>query len=232
MMKAPVGLGRRSSKARIVLAAGVLAAVGSLSFASFGIAADRSFRGNFSADDDVQLFSFWTDGATAVVLRSYGYGGGLQADGTVISAGGFDPVLEVFNAEGLRVDGNDDGTDSEVATDPLTDSAFDVYLAPTLPTGTYTVAITEYNNHAIGPSLADGFSRTGAPTFTSEFLCPNGQFCDASGYDRTSLWAFDILGAEASAPPEISLMGETARGVLVVFLAVAVGVRSKSLADL
>jgi hypothetical protein len=63
-----------------------------------------------------------------------------------------------------------------VATDPLTDSAFDVYLAATL--GANLPSPTAYDNHAIGPALADG-SRTGSATFTSS-RCGNGQFCDHS----------------------------------------------------
>ena len=120
----------------------------------------------------------------------------IQADGTPVSAGGFDPVVEVFDAQGSRVDDNDDGTDVEVATDPLTDSALDVSLASTLTAGTYTVVIIQYDNHAIGPTLAESVARRGMPAFTSAFHCSNGRFCDQAGYDRTSFWAFDILGAE------------------------------------
>ncbi len=180
-------------------AAFVLIGVGWLCSASPALAADFSFRGSFSADDDVQRVSFVTDGTSAVVLRTHGYGGGTQADGTVISAGGFDPVLEVFDAAGARVDGNDDGSDADVSSDPLTDSGFDAYLAVTLGAGSYTVAVVQYDNHALGPTLVDGFAKTGSQTFTSAYGCGTGEFCDQSGNVRTRFWAFDILGAQAAA---------------------------------
>ncbi len=53
-------------------------------------AADFSFRGNFSTDDEVHLFNFSVGATSTVTLKTLSYAGGTQADGTVISAGGFD----------------------------------------------------------------------------------------------------------------------------------------------
>jgi hypothetical protein len=76
-----------------------------------------SFTGTFGADDDVQLFSFTTDGSSTVTLRSYSYAGGTQADGNVMSHGGFDPGMTLFDATGLRIGKDDDNDDDgEVVT--------------------------------------------------------------------------------------------------------------------
>ncbi len=69
-----------------------------------------------------------------------------------------------------------------------------------LAAGSYTVALTQYDNTVLGPNLSDGFSRAGQGNFTSAFGCTNGSFCDTSDIDpfnnRTNAWALDILQVE------------------------------------
>lgn len=155
-----------------------------------------SFTGNFSADDDVQLFEFTVGGASDIVLRSYSYAGGTMADGTVIAAGGFDPILALFDSTGALIDQQDDGTD--VPADPVTGSLYDTNLTVSgLAAGKYIVAIMQYDNFPVGTLLTDGFERSD-PTFTAEYDCTNKMFCDVDGYNRSSFWAFDILNVEAA----------------------------------
>jgi len=173
-----------------------------------------SFTGTFSQDDDVQLFNFTTDGTGTVYLVSYGYGGGVQADGNVVPAGGFDTILALFDAGGTLIDQNDDGVPSCFAgaealvpgidagnPDPNTGIIWDTCLSALLAPGTYTVAVMQYDNFAIGPTLADGFTRAGQGNFTATFFeCTQGQFCDVSGTpvytNRTNFWAFDVLNVQ------------------------------------
>ncbi len=162
-----------------------------------------SFTGAFGADDDVQLFNFTANGASIVTLRTYSYAGGVQADGNVVSAGGFDPILALFDSAGNLVDQNDDGTG--VPVDPNTGEAFDTELILLLGAGDYMVAIMQYDNFATGPAFGNGFDQTGNPFFTALLGgCSNEQFCDVSGADpfnnRTNAWAFDILDVENAAP--------------------------------
>src|SRR5215467_15619437 len=53
-----------------------------------------SFVGVFSQDDQLEFFMFTAPSAN-VTVRTWGYAGGTNADGQLISAGGFDPILSV-----------------------------------------------------------------------------------------------------------------------------------------
>lgn len=179
------------------LAAAVLAA-GSMSVR----AADISFTGHLASDNDVQLFSFTLAASSDVTLRTWSYAGGMNAAGSLVSAGGFDPIVSLFFGSGataLLIGANDDGFG--VAADPDTGLAFDSSLeSAALPAGNYTVALTQVANFANGPTLGDGFLGAGN-----------------SGFDgRSNAWALDILGVTAvTSIPEpatflLTLLGLTA----------------------
>ncbi|MFV0333986.1 MAG: DVUA0089 family protein [Tropicimonas sp.] len=176
-----------------------------LSTAAFSAQAlDFSFTGNFTGDSDVQLFNFVIGAPSNIRLRSYSYAGGTMADGTGIAAGGFDPILVLFDGTGTLLEYHDDGP-GPVDPDPDTNSKYDVNLPIlSLAAGSYTVAIMQYNNFPTGISLSDGFQKSD-PFFTSEFNCTNGQFCDINEDNRTSFWAFDILGVEAASMAAVPL---------------------------
>jgi hypothetical protein len=130
-----------------------------------------------------------------VVLRTWSYAGGVNAAGQVIAEGGFDPILALFQGTGasaVYISQNDDGGAS-VPADAVTGAHYDTYLAVNnLTPGDYTVSVMDYANFANGPTLGDGFSG-GALT--------GGTFRDATGHNRDSHWAFDILGVEAATNP-------------------------------
>ncbi len=191
-------------------------------------AASFSFTGEFSADDDVQLFDFTIGGPSTIALRSYGYGGGTQADGTLVSAGGFDPILALFNNAGLLIAINDDDTSGTVTADPNTTFAWDTYLTTDLLAGDYIVAVMQYDNrpgtNTIGVTrLSDGFKYTDDPFFTAALGgCSNGQFCDTGGNNRTNKWAFDVLNVGSATqvvvpvPAAIWLFGSGLLGLVGV----------------
>ena len=176
-------------------------------------AASFSFTGSFGADDDIQLFSFSLGSGATVTMTTLSYAGGLNSDGVLIGNGGFDPILTLFDSTGALVSFNDDGLPPDVGTDPVTTRAFDSYLEILLAPGTYTLALTQFDNFANGPNLANGFMRTGQPTFTGPlFNCPNGQFCDSAPSNRSSAWAVDIrdvdraTAAAATVPEPASVL--------------------------
>ncbi len=175
-----------------------IVAVLGLSLAMATQAASLSFTGNFSKDDDVQLFNFSVTTPSTVTLVTWSYAGGVNSAGTSIPEGGFDPILALYNAAGTFIDNNDDGDCGQVPESVVTGSCFDTYFQSTIQPGDYTVAIQQYDNFALG-NLSDGFSETGLPFFTSEYGCSNGQFCDVDGYNRTKAWAFDILNVDSAA---------------------------------
>ena len=195
-------------------------------------AANFSFSGLFSADDDVRLFSFSIADSSTVTLRTYGYGGGAQADGNVVPAGGFDPALTLFDSAGLMIDFDDDGAASLDTVDPETGLALDALLELGLGAGVYTLALTQIPNVANGRVLTDGFLFTGYPDITSTYngnpACSNGQFCaefSAIGdndplINRTGAWAIDILGVTSASvvpiPAAVWLFGSGLLGLTVL----------------
>jgi hypothetical protein len=174
-----------------------------LAFSSVAAHADDfSFAGNFNNINDVQLFTFSVGANSNVVLRTWSYAGGVNAPGQTIAAGGFDPILALFQGSGASatyINQNDDGG-SAVPADPVTGAHYDTYLAVNnLTPGVYTVSIMDYANFAVGPTLGDGFSGGALPDFDCN---GSGTYCDATGHFRDSHWAFDILGVESASTPE------------------------------
>jgi hypothetical protein len=166
-----------------------------------------SHTGTLAADDEVQFVPLTLDGPAFVTLVSHSYAGGINAAGQAIPRGGFDIVLSIFDLAGNLLAANDDGG-ADVPTDALTASAFDSFLTLTLAPGDYTIAVSQFDNEALGPTLAAGFLRTG--TFTAGFGCPDAQpmFNDVSGVPgcgRTAAWAFDVV-AEIPEPASALLL--------------------------
>lgn len=188
----------------------MLIAVLALSVSSAVCRADNfSFTGNFTGVNDVQLFTFTVGATSNVTLRSYGYAGGTNSAGQVIAEGGFDPILALFQGTGpsaVEVGQNDDGGGS-VPADSVTGAHYDTYLNLTnLTAGEYTVSIQDYANFANGPTLGDGFDNGGLT---------GGTFLDATGHNRDSHWAFDVLGVESASTPPTSPVPEPSSLVLL-----------------
>lgn len=174
------------------------AIVSTLGFGGTAAAADLSFRGTFTQDNDVHLFDFNVAKTSTVTLRTYSYGGGTQANGTFIAAGGFDPTLSLFDSTGRYINVNDDDESQTVAADPSTGLRYDSLLEVILNAGQYTLALTQHYNFAVGHNLADGFSQADNSNFTKDFARCTTQslFCDFRGNIRTNQWAFDALGVQ------------------------------------
>src|SRR5262245_42410729 len=171
----------------------VIAVAASL-FTSAANADNFSFTGSFTNDNDVQLFSFTAVAASTITLRTWSYAGGINAAGASIARGGFDPILALFNSSGALIGQNDDGGPALVATD-LSGQAWDTFFTALIGPGSYTVAVMQYNNFALGPNLSNGFTHDGGPpNFTAGLTgCLTAPFCDVSGgafNDRDGHWAF------------------------------------------
>ena len=111
---------------------------------------DFSFTGNFTSDDNAAYFVFTLGSSSSVTLRTLGYAGGVNAVGTTIGRGGFDPILSLFAGTGpnaLLIGLNNDGTCGDVGQDSVTSACWDSYLSmPGLVAGTYTVVLTQSDN--------------------------------------------------------------------------------------
>ncbi len=181
--------------------------------------ADISFAGVFDNDDQFKLITF-TAGVNPVTLQTWSYAGGMDIMGNLISAGGFAPVVTIYDATG-GVGPSDPFVDQQtggagcptVAADPSTGSCLDVLLPETTltPGDTYLVVITQSGNTANGATYGDGFSEDGQGNYTPSFYgCSASAFCDPTDPldARTGNWELDILGAtsasEFSSAPEPS----------------------------
>jgi len=179
-----------------------------------------SFTGSFAVDNDVQLFNFSVTSPSNVTLRTWSYAGGTNAAGQSIAAGGFDPILALFDSSGAFIPGaqNDDGVG--VAVDPatitLTDptgNAFDTLLSISLAAGSYTVAVMQFDNFFRFPG-PPGFLEDGQGNFTAKYGCSAGQFCDFDGNNRDGHWAFDILNVNTASPVPGPIAGAGLPGLI------------------
>lgn len=173
------------------------------------------FTGNFSADDDVVLIALTFEAAGTYRFESFSYAGGTLSDGSVIEAGGFDVVLSLFDADGTLLGNNDDGS---ARTDPASESSFDAVVELALDAGDYTLAVTQFDNFAVGTLLGDGFERDGQGNFTpalAEGKCSAASFCDISGVApfnaRTSFYAVDVTLVPV--PPALLLLAPALAGI-------------------
>jgi len=180
-------------------------AIGLISGTASASAANFSFIGNLNHDDAVQEFNFEVEGAAReVTLRTWSFAGGTNAEGQVIQAGGFDPVVSLFNSStGALISFNDNGysfnpggfhfqvpaTEDEFQIFPIfpitpifpsSSFAYDSLLATNLSAGNYTVTVTQFKSFPVGSSLTNGFSGSDSENFAS----------------RTSHWALDVSNVE------------------------------------
>lgn len=162
--------------------------------------------GTFTSDDELHFFDVSLAGPSNLSIQTFGYGGGN---------GGFDPFLSLFTQSGLLIAVNNDG-----ACPPLQASGggvcFDSDITMALPAGSYIAVISQYDNVPIGPTLQDGFSRTGQGNFTPGLWgYPGTAFIDALGNQRTGAYivSFDGATSVSAAVPEPGLWLTTASGL-------------------
>ena len=160
-----------------------------------GFAADFSFTGAFQQDDERRDFLVTTGRATNLLIRTFSYGGGTNASGAAVPAGGFDPTIAVFDAAGLLIAVQKD-SDCEGAQASF---CWDARLNLAVPAGTYRVVLTQAENLPHGPFVEDGFVHDGAGNFTDiSELISNSGFTDSSLNKRNGSFAVDILGVDTA----------------------------------
>jgi uncharacterized protein (TIGR03437 family) len=163
------------------------------------LSADFTYTGAIAQDDERRQFNFTLAQPATVIIRTYSYAGGVNAAGTQVSRGGFDPTLSVFDSKGNLFAVNRDGDCAHVATDSVTAYCFDSYIEQQFPAGTWQLVLTQSENLPNGPTLADSFSYDGSGNFTAD---PDGAsnpgFWDFFPNRRTGEYTLEIRGADSS----------------------------------
>lgn len=168
-------------------------------------AATVSYSGTLATDDQVQMYSYTLNQNATVVFSTDSYGGGVT-DGSTVAAGGFVPVLTLFDSSGVVI-GNNGGSgmcSGSMLTDPTTGLCDDAYLQQSLAAGTYTLALTEFFNEPNGPNLSDGFSEQGQGNFTGPNCNASGAFYQtdvAPCVQRTGNFSLSIASTTATPEP-------------------------------
>jgi hypothetical protein len=174
-------------------------------------------------------------------LQTYGFGGGTNAAGSVIPAGGFDPFIGLFSGTGstaVFLDGTSDiltnyspgcppaGT---LAIGSVPGQCGDVNIQfAGLSAGTYTVLLTdgEYVPNAVfeaSPAfLGDGFTDFTGGVFQT---CYDANDCNTN----TGNWALDITAPAGSTVPTSSSVPEPSSAPLAAIgMALGASVYAKS----
>lgn len=112
-------------------------------------------------------YSFVVNTATTVQAITYGYAGGTSLTGAVVPGGGLEPYLSLFDSSGNFLTSSFTGTCPATAN-TLGGNCFDVQLdtTPLLQPGTYTIALSAWENMSLAENLgtgtlADGFTGLG-----------------------------------------------------------------------
>jgi hypothetical protein len=142
--------------------------------------------------NDALLIAFSLSGAANVDMQSYGFGGSGQAPGgtnandQVIAPGGFDTYFSLFQGTGPGATflvSNDDGAcppgDGTVVCRDST-------LNQSLSAGSYTLAVSVFNNFSFAENLASG-------TLGDGFIELGSYFNSDIFGDTTSAYAVDIV---------------------------------------
>jgi len=210
-----------------------------LAFGTPAVRADTvSYTGNLSSSTDTAEFVVTLASAGAVDLQTYGFGGGANAAGTVISPGGTGPFLAIFSGTGsgatILTDGSGDPFATSLDQNNYENPDFggcppagapviggspqcgDITMTlSSLAAGTYTVVLSDgdYVPNAFydNGTLGEGFS-----DFTGGSFCNieiNGVDCP----NTSGAYALDITTSGTSSfVPEPATLSLLASGLLAL----------------
>ena len=148
-----------------------------------------SFTGSFANDNDVQLFDFsLLADSTTLRINTLSLVGGTNAAGTVIAAGGFNPYLSVWDKStgDFKFDTTAKNTGAEARIDNASDDPYG-----TLAAGNYILALSQFDNTAVGTLFSEGFAAGQGLAFGAGF--PSFVNNGTSGH-----WAVDFINVDSA----------------------------------
>jgi hypothetical protein len=181
-----------------------------------------SATGTFAVPQDVFLDTFTLPGSAAVTVQTFGFGGGINAAGSVIPSGGFDSFVGLFSGPPTSASILMNGGTS-IASAPGTTQFFpgcppagtvaigteqicgDNRLTATLAAGSYTLLLSDadYQPNAFNPGDASPQDLT-SPSSYGDLTGGVFQTCNEQGVCITpnGNFAVDLLFASPSLVPE------------------------------
>jgi hypothetical protein len=106
---------------------------------------------------DVLLFAFALSGSTTRTIQTYGYGGGTNAAGQIIPAGGFDPYVSLFVGTGPAATflaSKDGGLCPPANFAPACHDS--TLVMSSLAGGSYTLALSVFDNFSSAENFGSG----------------------------------------------------------------------------
>lgn len=164
---------------------GITATAGILLTSASARAANLSFTGSFTDPNETRSASFSLTAPATVTIQSSSW-----------AAGGFDPVLTLFDA----TNGNYIQEQDDISANPPN---LDFQLIQALPVGNYQAVLSVVGNYANGANPGGNFS----DGFTN-----SGDF-----FSRTKTYDFEILNVSAptAVPEPSSLIGTVVAGLTI-----------------
>jgi hypothetical protein len=157
----------------VTFGSGVVSFTGSLPGATSAIAQNQA-----------ALLSFTLAGSSDISIQTFGYGGGTNAVGQLVSGTGFIPVIELYDPLGNLI--ADSGLSGVAGCPPAGLDGIGVCgdismdLGSMASAGNYTLAVLAFGNAPAGFTLADGFIGIGS--------------FDGNDGTRSNFYAVDVTG--------------------------------------
>jgi hypothetical protein len=101
-----------------------------------------SCTGTFGSSEDAFTETFTLAGSSTITVQTYGFGGGTNKVGTVISTGGFDSLIALFSGPATNASILTDGSGNPIAS---ADTLFGLFTPGCPPAGTVTVGTVPGN---------------------------------------------------------------------------------------
>jgi hypothetical protein len=134
--------------------------------------------------------TFVVNSASAMQAVTYSYGGGMSQTGPIVTAGGLEPYLSLFDASGIFLASTFSGTTCPTGANTVGGNCFDVLLdGGLLAPGTYQIALTAFENMSLAENNGPPLLLTGGFTGLGNL---------ASGENLN--YAFDVILTGGSGP--------------------------------
>jgi hypothetical protein len=189
-----------------------------------------SYTGTLDSPEDTFETSATLSADGTLTLQTWGFGGGTNADGVAIPAGGFDPFVGVFDSDDDLIQGTSDVLSNYgsftgcppaglVTIGSVADNCGDITMSLALPAGTYTVLVSDadYIPNAIFDSPSYGNLSEGFTDFTGGAFqtCADESDCN----NDTANWALDVTtSGGAAGAPEPGSLGVCGLGLALLLL--------------